>query len=359
MPRVIQSQRVWILLRGFTRWKGSSGSLENHIRVMFENLWVWFYILLESFQNQSLKVKRRGELENRLETLGEVLFVLKPLLSAQGFLHPVERALWRSTRSLVWSRRNSDWTILAKELELHWSASNMQPKTAFTFVLSNQKPSELPKAAVQHFLHHCCLTPAPTHPLSRVSTRSTPASPREAASLSLLPQELLHARARGSWFSRATSELSIIRAQFAFSLSASHLSSPKLTLQLCVPLAGSLLCSSAPHLVTQNDFNLFFFFFQLDVPPSWSKPAELCSSRDVFARTEYSSRSFWTYLAFFFPGLKLSWPPGSWQISDCLVLEEDYCDECFDITHEHMLLIANGNKASSTQRGRQWLTAAN
>lgn len=261
MPRVIQSQRVWILLRGFTRWKGSSGSLENHIRVTFENLWVWFYILLESFQNQSLKVKRRGELENRLETLGEVLFVLKPLLSAQGFLHTVEWALGRSTRSLGWSRRNSDWTILAKELELHWSASNMQPKTAFTFVLSNQKLSELPKAAVQHFLHHCCLTPAPTHPLSRVSTRSIPASPREAASLSLLPQQLLHARARGSWFSRATSELSIIRAQFAFFLSASHLSSPKLTLQLCVPLAGSLLCSSAPHLVTQSDFNLFFFFF--------------------------------------------------------------------------------------------------
>lgn len=50
----------------------------------------------------------------------------------------------------------------------------MQPKSAFTFVLSNQKPSELPKAAVQHFLHHCCLTPAPTHPLSRVSTRSIP-----------------------------------------------------------------------------------------------------------------------------------------------------------------------------------------
>lgn len=50
----------------------------------------------------------------------------------------------------------------------------MQPKTAFTFVLSNQKPSELPKAAVQHFLHHCCLIPAPTHPLSHVSTRSIP-----------------------------------------------------------------------------------------------------------------------------------------------------------------------------------------
>lgn len=42
----------------------------------------------------------------------------------------------------------------------------MQPKTAFTFVLSNQKPSQLPKEAVQHFLHHGSFISAPTRPLS-------------------------------------------------------------------------------------------------------------------------------------------------------------------------------------------------
>ena len=65
----------------------------------------------------------------------------------------------------------------------------MQPKTAFTFVSCNQKPSQLPKAAVQHFLHHWSFIPAPTHLLSRVSTgirtstwwTAFPVSPHAAA----------------------------------------------------------------------------------------------------------------------------------------------------------------------------------
>lgn len=59
---------------------------------------------------------------------------------------------------------------------------------------------------------------------------------------------------------------------------------------VCLWLAP--FCVPQHHIWLPKVILTFFFFFQLDVPPSWSKPAELCSSRDVFARTEYSSRSF-------------------------------------------------------------------
>lgn len=120
---------------------------------------------------------------------------------------------------------------------------------------------------------------------------------------------------------------------------------------VCLWLAP--FCVPQHHIWLPKVILTFFFFFSVGC----TSLLEQASRAVFFQGCLCSDRIFFTIFlklsGFFFPGLKLSWPPGSRQISDCLVLEEDYCDECFDITHEHMLLIASGNKVSSTQRGRQ------